>query len=118
MEKPTVAKEGHSLIGNWRLVSSQVIVDDRAHDLLGSSPKGYLILTPQGRLCAITTAGHRTAGEEDAQRATLTGQCWLIVGNTAFNTTTSLRWSTSPGMKLGMELSRDDTFGSKVISYS
>jgi hypothetical protein len=71
MEKPTVAKEDHSLIGNWRLVSSQVIVDDRAHDLFGSSPKGYLILTPQGRLCAITTAGHRTAGEEDAQRAAL-----------------------------------------------
>jgi lipocalin-like protein len=71
MEKPSVAEEDHSLIGNWKLISSQVIVGDRAHDLFGPSPKGYLILTPPGRMCAITTAEHRTAGEGDRQRAAL-----------------------------------------------
>jgi hypothetical protein len=59
------------LVGNWTLVSSQVIVDDQAHDLFGSNPKGYLILTPQGRLCAITTAAHRKPGEGDHERAEL-----------------------------------------------
>jgi Lipocalin-like domain len=71
MEKLRIGEEGGGLIGNWKLVSSQVIVDDRAHDLFGSSPKGYLILTPQGRLCGITTAEHRTAGEGDLERAAL-----------------------------------------------
>lgn len=61
----------NGLIGNWKLVSSQVIVDDRAHDLFGSNPKGYLILTPEGRLCAITTAAHRKPGEGDLERAEL-----------------------------------------------
>jgi len=48
-----------------------VIVEDQAHDLFGSSPKGYLILTPQGRLCAITIAEHRKPGEGELERAAL-----------------------------------------------
>ena len=71
MEKPPAAAEGNPLVGNWRLVSSQAIVDDQAHDLFGSNPNGYLILTPQGRLCAITTAEHRISGEGDRERAAL-----------------------------------------------
>lgn len=59
------------LIGNWKLVSSQVIVDGETHDLFGSNPKGYLILSPQGRLSAITTSEHRKAGDGDIERATL-----------------------------------------------
>jgi hypothetical protein len=71
LEKPPAAAEGNGLVGNWRLVSSQAIVDDQAHDLFGSNPKGYLILTPQGRLCAITTAENRNPGEGDKERAAL-----------------------------------------------
>jgi hypothetical protein len=71
MEKPPVTEEDHALVGNWRLVSSQAIVDGEAHDLFGPNPKGYLILTPQGRLCAITTAAHRKPGEGDNERAAL-----------------------------------------------
>ena len=71
MEEPPVTEEGNALAGNWRLVSSQAIVDGDAHDLFGSNPKGYLILTPQGRLCAITTAAHRNPGEGDSERAAL-----------------------------------------------
>ena len=71
MEKSSAAEHTDSLVGNWKLASSQVIVDGEAHDLFGSNPIGYLVLTPQGRLCAITTAEHRKPGEGDAERAAL-----------------------------------------------
>jgi hypothetical protein len=71
MENPIIAAKDHSLVGDWKLISSQVLVEDQAHDLFGSSPKGYLILTPQGRLCAITIAEHRKPGEGDLERAAL-----------------------------------------------
>jgi hypothetical protein len=71
MEQGLVAATDHRLVGDWRLVSSQAIVDDKAHDLFGPDPDGYLILTPQGRLCAITTARRRQGGESDAARAAL-----------------------------------------------
>jgi Lipocalin-like domain len=71
MEQSVVAEERNALVGNWKLVSSQAIVDGQAHDLFGPNPKGYLILTPQGRLCAITTAEHRKPGESDRERAAL-----------------------------------------------
>lgn len=71
MENPIIAAEDRSLVGDWKLISSQAIVDDQAYDLFGLNPKGYLILTPQGRLCAITTAAHRKRGEGDLERAAL-----------------------------------------------
>jgi hypothetical protein len=71
VEKSSAAEETDCLVGNWKLASSQVIVDGQAHDLFGSNPIGYLILTQQGRLCAITTAEHRKAGEGDIERAAL-----------------------------------------------
>jgi Lipocalin-like domain len=71
MEKKPITEEVHALFGTWTLVSSQAIVDGEAHDLFGSDPKGYLILTPQGRLCALTTAAHRKSGEADEERAAL-----------------------------------------------
>jgi len=64
---------GHeALLGNWKLVSWQVIVEgEPPHNPFGMHPKGYLILTPQGRSMAITTAEHRTGGEGDRERAEL-----------------------------------------------
>ena len=59
------------LIGSWKLVSWQVIVDGKPQDLFGIKPKGSLILTENGRAMALTTAEDRTAGEGDAQRAAL-----------------------------------------------
>jgi hypothetical protein len=61
-----------ALIGIWRLVSWQVIVDDAPpQDLFGTRPRGYLILTREGRSIALTTAEHRRAGTDDAARAAL-----------------------------------------------
>jgi hypothetical protein len=71
LKKISVAEDVNRLAGNWKLVSSQVIVDGDVHDLFGSNPIGYLILTPQGRLYAITTAQYREPGEGDSERAAL-----------------------------------------------
>jgi hypothetical protein len=60
-----------SLVGNWKLVSWQVVVEDEARDLFGSKPKGYLILTREGRAMALTTAEARTPGETEPDRAAL-----------------------------------------------
>ena len=59
------------LVGNWKLLSWQVVTEDGAKDLFGPKPNGYLILTPGGRMMAITTAEGRTPGETDAERAAL-----------------------------------------------
>jgi Lipocalin-like domain len=66
-----VADKASGLVGNWTLISSQVIAGDRAHDLFGPNPKGYLILTREGRACAITIAEQRQPGEGDIERAAL-----------------------------------------------
>ena len=60
-----------ALIGSWKLVSWQVVVDGRPQDLFGPKPKGSLILTGGGRSMALTTAEKRTPGDSDAQRAAL-----------------------------------------------
>ena len=61
----------NALIGNWKLVSWQVVVNGEPKDLFGSRPNGYLILTREGRSMAITTAQGRIAGESEAERAAL-----------------------------------------------
>jgi hypothetical protein len=67
----TFAADSDALIGNWKLISWQVIVGDEAMNLFGTRPKGYLILTREGRAIVITTAENRKAGTSDAERAAL-----------------------------------------------
>jgi hypothetical protein len=70
MEGP--AKSHEALLGNWKLVSWQVIVDNEPpQDVFGSHPKGYLILTREGRAIVLTTAEDRTAGTTEGARAAL-----------------------------------------------
>ena len=59
------------LAGNWKLVSWQVVTGGEAKDLFGTKPKGYLILTREGRAMALTTAEGRAPGESDPERAAL-----------------------------------------------
>jgi hypothetical protein len=61
----------HPLVGNWKLLSWQVVVDGHPHDLFGPNPKGFLLLTAEGRAMALTTAEDRRPGEGDAERAAL-----------------------------------------------
>jgi hypothetical protein len=69
---PVFAAESDRLIGNWKLVSWQVIVESKApQNVFGSNPKGYLILTREGRSIVVTTAANRKGGMGDAERAAL-----------------------------------------------
>jgi hypothetical protein len=88
------------LVGNWKLVSWQVVSDDGARDLFGAKPKGYLLLTQEGRSMALTTAQDRTPGETEAERAALhrsmlayTGK-YRVEGN-EFITTVDASWNQS-----------------------
>jgi Lipocalin-like domain len=59
-----LAQEPNALVGNWKLVSRQTIVDGEAAppDLFGSNPRGYLILTREGRMALIITGENRKGG--------------------------------------------------------
>jgi hypothetical protein len=66
------AEQRNPLIGNWMLVSWQVIAEDGTpQDVFGASPKGYLVLTPEGRSIVVTTAAGRKGGMDGATRAAL-----------------------------------------------
>jgi Lipocalin-like domain len=72
ISSPVFAAESDGLIGNWKLVSWQVIVENEApQNVFGSNPKGYLILTREGRSIVVTTADDRKGGMGDAERAAL-----------------------------------------------
>jgi hypothetical protein len=61
-----------SLVGSWKLVAYRIVVANEApRAALGEHPNGYLILTPQGRMSALLTAGDRKFGSSDAERAEL-----------------------------------------------
>jgi Lipocalin-like domain len=67
-----VAADPPSLIGNWKLVTYQIVVgNELPRPALGDHPKGHLILTPQGRMSALLTAGNRRFGSSEAERAEL-----------------------------------------------
>jgi hypothetical protein len=70
---PTVGPtRADPLIGVWKLVSWQVVDGDKPpQDLFGAHPKGFLILTPEGRSMVLTTAERRSPGDDDATRAAL-----------------------------------------------
>lgn len=72
MSLPATATEADELIGAWKLVSWQVIAENEPpQDVFGAHPKGFLILTREGRSIVVTTAESRRAGMGDAERAAL-----------------------------------------------
>ncbi len=69
---PAFAKEANGLVGVWKLISWQVIVDDEPpQDVFGPHPRGYLVLTSEGRSIVLTTAENRKSGMGEAERAAL-----------------------------------------------
>jgi hypothetical protein len=61
-----------AMVGTWKLVSFQSIADgEPPRDAFSANPKGYLIVTREGRLMTVITAGGRKAGTDDAERAAL-----------------------------------------------
>ena len=72
ISNPVFAAGSDDLIGNWKLVSWQVIVENEPpQNVFGSNPKGCLILTREGRSIVVTTADNRKGGMGDAERAAL-----------------------------------------------
>ena len=70
--KPTFAAGPEDLIGVWKLVSWQVIVDNEPpQNVFGLHPRVYLVLTREGRAIALTTAENRQPGIGEAERAEL-----------------------------------------------
>ena len=65
------AGDSGPLIGNWKLVSWQVVVGNETQNPFGLHPTGYLLLTREGRAMALTTADSRKPGEGIAERAAL-----------------------------------------------
>lgn len=60
------------LIGEWRLVSWQAIIDGQApQDLLGTKPRGFLSLSSSGRMIVLITGDSRKPGISDTERAAL-----------------------------------------------
>jgi len=70
MANRNVEQEAHPLVGSWRLISLQTTVEGEApENAFGEHPRGYLILTRDGRAVAFFTAESRKAGTGDADRA-------------------------------------------------
>jgi hypothetical protein len=93
------ADERPALVGTWKLVSWQVIGDDgRPQDVFGTSPTGYLALTPEGRSIVLTTAAGRKSGTDDAARAALQKSMLSYSGRyriegSDFITTVEISWN-------------------------
>ena len=69
---PVLGADNDDLVGTWKLVSWQVIAEKGPpQDVFGAHPKGFLILTREGRSMVLTTAEKRHAGMGEAERAAL-----------------------------------------------
>jgi hypothetical protein len=82
ISSPAVAQDPNALTGNWKLMSRETIVDGAAAppDLFGSTPRGYLILTREGRMALIITGDNRKGGMSDAERAELHKSMFAVSG--------------------------------------
>ena len=70
--RPVFSADVDRLIGVWKLISWQVIVgDEPPRNEFGEHPKGFLILTREGRSMVVTTGENRRGGMNDADRAAL-----------------------------------------------
>ena len=112
---PALAQEAHPLVGTWKLISQQAIVEGEApEEVFGANPKGYLIATREGRLMVLLTAEHRKGGMGDAERAALHKSMAAATGNTASRAAISSSASTLPGMSPGTAPSSVAISGSKA----
>src|SRR5262249_19244504 len=72
ISSPAFAQESNPLVGTWKLISSESIIENEVpQHLFGLQPKGYLIITQEGRLMIMITADNRRPGMGDAERAAL-----------------------------------------------
>jgi len=93
--------EASPLIGTWKVVSMQTIVDgSEPQNNFGSQPKGYLVLTREGRMIGIGTAENRKGGTSDAEQLALYKSLFAYSGKYRieggdFITTVDVSWNES-----------------------
>jgi hypothetical protein len=72
------------LVGTWKLVSWELESQEtgKRHLPGGPDPKGYLVITPEGRLIALLIGSNRRFGQSEAEESALlrsmlsyTGMC-------------------------------------------
>jgi hypothetical protein len=69
---PVLGADNYDLVGTWKLVSWQVIPENGPpQDVFAAHPKGFLILSREGRSMVLTTAEKRQPGMGEAERAAL-----------------------------------------------
>ena len=72
ISNPLLAADRDTVVGTWKLVSWEVIVENQpAQREFGEHPKGFAVLTREGRLIVLTTSEERRAGMGDSDRAAL-----------------------------------------------
>jgi hypothetical protein len=95
---PAWASDSEALLGNWKLVSWQVVADSETENPFGLNPKGYLLLTRGGRAMVITTAESRNPGSSVDEMAALSRSMLAYTGKYRiegddFITTIDVSWN-------------------------
>jgi hypothetical protein len=109
------------LVGAWRLLSLRMEMEDTGEvsEPWGTQPQGQLVLTPEGRLITVTTAGDRLPPATDAEAAAILGSmvCYSgktrMDGNARFVTEVDVAWHPS---WLGTQQARNFTLEGEFLS--
>jgi Lipocalin-like domain len=109
------------LVGSWRLLSLRMEMEDTGEitEPWGTQPQGRLVITPEGRMITVTTAGDRLPPASDGEGAALLGSmvCYSgstrMDGNARFVTEVDVAWHPS---WLGTQQARNFTLEGDVLS--
>jgi hypothetical protein len=134
----SVEAADNPLFGTWRVTSFklQVVGEPEQRDVLGSNPKGYIILTPEPRIMVFLAADGRRPPTNQAEAAAMlqsmaayTGRITLepdkfttdveISSNQVLVGSPQVRFYTISGDKLTLRTPEQDTFffpGKRAIS--
>ena len=99
ISNPVFGADNDDLVGTWKLVSWQVIPQNGTpQDVFGEHPKGFLIVTREGRSMVLTTAEKRQPGMGEAERANLQKSMLAYTGTYRieghdFITTVEVSWN-------------------------
>ena len=119
MTHSAIANDLASLIGIWKLISYENEFEDGSPQraMFGQNPKGYLTLTPEGRMMQIIEAEGRKPAQTDKERSNLLrtmlaysgtyrveGDQWItkvdVSWNVAWSGTEQVRWYKLDGDQL------------------
>lgn len=87
------ADERAMLVGTWKLISFENEFQDgtERRSMMGTTPAGYLVFTPEGRIMSIVEAEGRKAPQTDEEAATAFRTMFAYTGTVCLN---GDRWAT------------------------